>query len=120
MVKKDSSITGQKPFSPFDADLRALFRKLLLSMPYSRAQFADLLSQKLGEPVTLARLESFAATTKQSARLPAYFLGAITEILDDDEIVLHLLRPCTRKRAQFADHVRELRLIADDLLGRKA
>src|SRR5690242_15584140 len=91
---------GELPVSPADTELRAFLRKLFSSMPISRAQLADALSERLKEPVSLSRLEQFAASTKISARLPAYFLTAIAEVLNSDEILLHLARPCIRKQLE--------------------
>ena len=105
----------QRP-SPADAELRKLLRRLFASMPMSRAQLADALSEKLQEPVSLTRLDQFVASTKASAKLPAYFVGPLTEILGSDAIVVHLLNGRTKKEFEFVHHVRELRRIAAELL----
>jgi hypothetical protein len=89
------------------------FRKSPLSVP----QLAERLSEKLGEPVSTSRLYSFTASTKVSARMPAYFLRALCEVLDSDEILLFLARPRIQKQVEFADTVRELRRICDELLN---
>jgi hypothetical protein len=83
----------------------------------SKLQIAEKLSELLGEPVSLSRLDSYTASTKVSARLPAYFLRALCEVLDSDEILLFLARPCLRKQAEFAERVRELRQTCDELLN---
>lgn len=116
MKANNSGLRGQRPASKADSDLRDFLRKLFSSMPLSRIQLAEALEQKLGERVSLARLDSFTASTKQSARLPAYFLPALAELLDSDKILLHLARPCTQKQFEFAETVRELRRIFDELL----
>ena len=92
--------------------LLRLFRKQRLS----RIQIAEIVSRILGEEVSLSRLDSYVASTKTSARLPAYFIPALCEALGSDEILLHLARPGLRKKVEFAEAVRELRRISDELL----
>ncbi len=116
MNHKSSELKGQRNISQPDARLRSFLVALFREHPLSRIQIAEALSQKLGESVTLARLDSFIAQTKQSARLPAYFLPALAEILDSDAILLFLARPRIRKNFEFAEQVCELRRIADELL----
>ena len=99
-----------------DLDLRRFLAEKLRKSPLSRPQFAERLSEILGEPVSLTRLDSYIASTKASARLPAYFLRALCEVLDSDEILLHLARPRLRKQIEFAETVRELRRVCDELL----
>ena len=113
----NSGLRGHNSISKADTELRDFLRELFSSMPLSRVQLAEALSEKLGEQVSLARLDSFLALTKQSARLPAYFLPALAEILDSDVILLHLARPRIQKQVEFVQHVRELRRIADELLN---
>jgi hypothetical protein len=100
-----------------DADLalRLFLLKLLRKQRLSRVEIAEILSKILGEEVTLSRLDSYIASTKLSARLPAYFIPAICEALDSDEILLYLARPRIRKQVEFAETVRELRRICDEL-----
>jgi hypothetical protein len=98
-----------------DLAIRLFFLKLLDEQRLSRIQIAEILSEILGEEVSLSRLDSYVATTKTSARLPAYFIRAICEALDSDEILLYLARPALRKKIEFAESVRELRCIVDDL-----
>lgn len=107
-----------RPPSPADAELRKLLRDLFASMPMSRAHLADALSEKLQEPVSLSRLDQFVASTKSAARLPAYFVGPLSEILGCDAILLHLAPARINKQLDFMMHVRELRRIADELLAR--
>jgi hypothetical protein len=99
-----------------DLAIRLFLLKLLDEQRLSRIQIAEMLSEILGEEVSLSRLDSFLATTKTSARLPAYFIGPICEVLDSDEILLYLARPALRKKIEFAESVRELRRIVDDLI----
>lgn len=88
--------------------------------PLSKTEIANRLSTLLGEPVTLSRLDSYTASTKVSARLPAYFLRALCEVLGSDEILLFLARPCIRRQVEFSEKVRELRRICDELLAETA
>jgi hypothetical protein len=87
-------------------------RKQRLSVP----QLAERLAEILDEPVSPSRLYSFTASTKVSARLPAYFLRALCEVLDSDDILLFLARPRLQKQVELAETVRELRLLCDELL----
>ncbi len=102
--------------APADLDLRIFFSRLLGQQNLSRPQFIEALSKNLGEDVSLSRLDNYLASTKVSARLPAYFLRAICETLDDDSILLFLARPRLQKQVEFAETVRELRRICDELL----
>lgn len=108
---------GRPSISPEDRKLRELLRRLFSSSSLSREQIADALSQKLQERVSLSRLEQFVASTKLSSRIPMYFLPVLSEILNTDAILLHLARAGTRGRVELAEHVRELRRIADELLA---
>ncbi|SRR5260370_1237674 len=103
--------------APGDIDLRKFVKKKLHESPESAPQLADRLSELLGETVSLSRLYSYTASTKISARLPAYFLPALCEALDSDDILLFLARPRLQKRIEFAETVRELRRICDELLA---
>lgn len=116
MNSKNSELRGQKRISKADADLRDFLRQLFHDSPKSRIQIADVVEKIVDEPVSLDRLESFLASTKQTARLPAYFLPALAEALDSDEILLFLARPRTRKCFELGKQVCELRRIADELL----
>ncbi len=87
------------------------FHESALSIP----QLAERVAELLGEPVSVSRLYSFTASTKVSARLPAYFLPALCEALDSDAILLHLARRRLRKEVEFAETVRELRRICEEL-----
>ena len=86
LMSEHADRKGAKTASKADADLRAFLSRLLRELPLSKIQIADALAEKLSEPVSLARLESFIAPTKRSARLPAYFLPALAEVLDCDAI----------------------------------
>jgi len=99
-----------------DIDLRRLVAEVVHSHHLGKSQLVDRVAEILGEPVSLSRFESYTASTKASARLPAYFLRALCEALDSDEILLHLARPSLRKKVEFAETVRELRRISDELL----
>src|SRR5258708_4897322 len=100
-----------------DLALRTFLARKLHEHHLSKAQIKDRLTEILGEPVSLSRLESFTASTKISARLPAYFLRALCEVLDSDDILLFLARPRLRKQIELAEHLRELRRIVDELLA---
>jgi len=100
-----------------DLALRTFLARKFHEHHLSKAQIKDRLAEILGEPVSLSRLESYTATTKVSARLPAYFLRALCEVLDSDDILLFLARPALRKKVEFAETVRELRRICDELLA---
>jgi len=100
-----------------DAALRAFLTETFRKHHLSRPQTAERLSELLGEPVSLSRLDSYTASTKTSARFPAYFLRALCEVLDSDDILLFLARPALRKKVEFAETVRELRRICDELLA---
>ncbi|SRR6266404_3995967 len=106
--------------APADLDLRNFFGRrlgeLLRDRNLSRPQFVEALSENLGEDVSLSRLDNYIATTKASARLPAYFVRAICETLDDDSILLFLARPRLQKQIELAEKLRELRRICDELL----
>ncbi len=100
-----------------DLALRIFLARKFREHHLSKAQIKDQLAKILGEQVSLSRLESYTASTKVSARLPAYFLRALCEVLDDDSILLFLARPALRKKVEFAETVRELRRICDELLA---
>jgi hypothetical protein len=106
--------------APADLDLRNFFGRLLSERNLSRPQFIEALSKNLGEDVSLSRLDNYIASTKVSARLPAYFLRAICETLDDDSILLFLARPRLQKQIELAEELRELRRICDELLRMQA
>lgn len=97
--------------------MRAFLTEKFRQHHLSRPQIAERLGDLLGEPVSLSRLDSYTASTKVSARMPAYFLRALCEALDSDEILLYLARPRVRKQVEFAETVRELRRICDELLS---
>jgi hypothetical protein len=100
-----------------DAALRAFLAKKFREHHLSAPQIADRLGELLGEPVSLSRLYSYTASAKVSARLPAYFLRALCEVLDSDEILLFLARPRLRKQIEIAEQLRELRRLCDELLS---
>jgi len=99
-----------------DLALRIFLARKFREHPLSKPQIADRLTELLGEPVSLSRLDSYTASTKISARLPAYFLRALCEALDSDDILLFLARPALRKKAEFTEMVHELRRLCDELL----
>lgn len=99
-----------------DLALRVFLTEKFREHRLSRPQLAERLSELLGEPVSLSRLDSYTASTKLSARMPAYFLRALCEVLDSDEILLFLARPRLQKQVEFAETVCELRRICDALL----
>jgi hypothetical protein len=99
-----------------DAALRAFLTETFRKHRLSRPQIAERLSELLGEKVSTSRLDSFTASTKVSARMPAYFLRAISVALDSDEILLFLARPRLRKQIELAEQLRELRRLCDELL----
>lgn len=103
-----------------DTALRTFLAKKFRKHHLSRPQIADRLGELLGEPVSLSRLDSYTASTKLSARLPAYFLRALCEVLDSDEILLFLARPRLQKQIEISERVRELRRICDELLAESA
>src|SRR6266568_4969111 len=105
-----------------DTALRHFLAETFRKHHLSRIQIAERLTELLGEKVSLDRLDSYVASTKVSARLPAYFLRAVSEALDSDEIILFLARPRLQKQIALAETVHELRRICDELLnecGRK-
>lgn len=100
-----------------DLELRRFLTKKFHEHHLSKQQIADGLAEVLGEPVSLTRLDAYTAPTKVSSRMPAYFLRALSEVLDSDDILLFLARPRIRKQMEFAETVRELRRICDELLA---
>ena len=99
-----------------DLALRVFLARKFREHPLSKPQIADRLAELLGEPVSLSRLDSYTASTKISARLPAYFLRALCEVLDSDDILLFLARPRLQKQIELAEELRELRRLCDELL----
>jgi hypothetical protein len=117
VLKTEQARKHAKIHSEADARLRAFLHKLFAEAPRSKQQIAEALEAQLGERVSLARLDSFTAPKKKSARFPAYMLTALCEALGDDSILLFLARPRIRNEFEFAGQVRELRRICDELLA---
>ena len=103
-----------------DLALRRFLAEQIRGHRLSKRQIADGLAELLGEPVSLSRLDSFTASTKVSNRLPAYFLTALSEVLDSDAVLLFLARPAFKKQAKFAEAVRDLRRICNEMLAEPA
>ncbi len=106
----------EHPRAKDDTDLRNFVLEKFSKQPLSIPQLAERVAEVLGEPVSASRLYSFTASTKISARLPAYFLRALCEVLDSDDILLFLARPRLRKQIELAEQLRELRRLCDELL----
>ncbi len=115
---------NENGISEIDANIRAFVTKVFHHHPrLNPAQIAPALENYIGEPVTLARLNSFTAVTKTSARLPLYFLPGLCSILDSDDILLFLARERIRKLVRFAEleltaskDERERKRLRDELL----
>lgn len=106
----------REPPAEADAALRVFLTEMFRKHHLSRLQIAEKLSELLGEKVSLTRLDSYTASTKTTSRMPLYFLRALSEALGSDEILLFLARPCLQKQIEFAETVRALRRICDELL----
>jgi len=102
--------------APGDIDVRKFLMKKFRKSPLSVPQIADRVGELLGEPVSVSRLYSYTASTKISARLPAYFLPVLCDVLDSDDVLLFFARPRLRKQIELADQLRELRRLCDELL----
>jgi len=90
--------------SEIDAAFRTFMAREFHQRPALRkAKIAPLLEEIVGEPVSLARLDSFTATTKSSSKFPAYLLPGLCEVLGSDAILLFLATPRIRKLVEFAE-----------------
>jgi hypothetical protein len=111
---------GEKQRSEDDLALRKFVTETFRKHPLSKPQIADMLAERLGEPVSLSRLDSYTALTKVSARMPAYFLRALCDVLNSDDILLYLARPSLRKKVAFVEEARKLRDACAGLLAEAA
>lgn len=76
---------------PLDLPFRQLLSDAMRESGKTRDQIATELSQRVGRTITASMLNDYTATTKESYRFPAAWIGALLDITRSEQLRRFLL-----------------------------